>query len=88
VATFVVGFIVGASLAALAIIVIAPSRKVRAERALPQEDVAKLLLGEDPDEPSIPPEATADDVEHPRTYDASELQALRSIGQRQGRRRR
>jgi hypothetical protein len=87
-ATFVVGFIVGASIAALAIIVIAPSRRVRAERALPQEDVTKLLLGEDPDEPSIPPEVPADDVQHPRAYDASELQALRSIGRDKGRRRR
>jgi hypothetical protein len=85
--TFVVGFIVGASLAALLIIVIAPSRRVRSERALPREDVTRLLLGQNPDEPTMPPEPT---VDHPRNYDASELQALRNIGQGRtaGRRRR
>jgi hypothetical protein len=86
VTTFVVGFIVGASLAALLTIVIGPSRRVRSEQSLPREDVTRLLLGEDPDEPTNPPVPTPD---HPRAYDASELQALRNIGQRraQGRRR-
>jgi hypothetical protein len=79
VTTFVVGFIVGASLAALLLIVIAPSRRVRAEPELPAEDVTRLLLGEDPDEATIPPENA--EAEHPRNYDASELQALRNIGQ-------
>jgi hypothetical protein len=85
VATFVVGVIVGASLAALLIIVIAPSRRVRAEQPMEREDVTRLLLGEDPDEATIPPEPT---VDHPRAYDVAELQALRKIGQgRQSRRR-
>jgi hypothetical protein len=88
VTTFIVGFIVGASLAALLLIVIAPSRRVRAEPELPPEDVTRLLLGEDPDEATIPPENAEGD--HPRNYDASELQALRNIGQGRtsGRRRR
>ena len=86
--TFVVGFIVGASLAALLLIVIAPSRRVRAEPELPPEDVTRVLLGEDPDETTIPPENA--DAEHPRNYDAAELQALRNIGEGRtaGRRRR
>ena len=86
--TFVVGVIVGASLAALLIIVIAPSRRVRAEQPMEREDVTRLLLGQDPDEATIPPEPSAD---HPRAYDPSELQALRKIGQGRpssGRRRR
>jgi hypothetical protein len=86
VATFVVGFIVGASLAALLIIVIAPSRRVREEPDLRREDVTRLLLGQDPDEPTMPP--TVSD-EHPRAYDATELQALRNLGKtRAGSRRR
>jgi hypothetical protein len=87
VTTFVVGFIVGASLAALLTIVIGPSRRVRSEHSLPREDVTRLLLGEDPDEPTIPPAPAPD---HPRSYDPAELQALRNIGQRrqQGRRSR
>ena len=85
--TFVVGFIVGASLAALLIIVIAPSRRVRSEDGMPSEDVTRLLLGEDPDEISLPPEGA--EIDHPRAYDAKELQALRNIGQqRAGSRRR
>ena len=84
--TFVVGFIVGASLAALLIIVIAPSRRVRQEPDLLREDVTRLLLGQDPDEATIPPSVSD---EHPRAYDPSELQALRNLGKtRAGTRRR
>jgi hypothetical protein len=75
--TFLVGFIVGLSLAALMAIVIGPSRRVRAEERLGRDEVTRLLLGENPDEPTSPPEP----VEHPRNYDTAELQALRSIGQ-------
>jgi hypothetical protein len=39
-----------ACLVALAIIVVAPWRKVRAEHGLPEEVEARLLLGEDPKE--------------------------------------
>jgi len=87
VTTFVVGFIVGASLAALLIIVIAPSRRVRSEPEMPREEVTRLLLGQNPDEPTMPPTPSN---EHPRAYDPSELQALRNIGQPRaaGRRRR
>jgi hypothetical protein len=77
--TFVVGFIVGGSLVALLTIVIAPSRRVRSEQALPREHVTRLLLGQDPDEATIPP---APSDEYPRPYDARELQELRNIGER------
>ena len=52
---FVVGVVVGASIVALLMIVIAPSRRVRAEPPLPRDVEHKLLLGEDPDQPTIPP---------------------------------
>lgn len=46
-----VAIVVGsACLVALAIIVVAPWRKVRAEHRLPEEVEARLLLGEDPQE--------------------------------------
>jgi hypothetical protein len=82
--TFLVGFVVGAAVVALATIVIAPSRRVRSERAVAREDVTRLLLGQDPDEPT----SQVPVAEHPRNYDASELAALRSIGQRGARGRR
>jgi hypothetical protein len=87
VATFLVGFIVGASIVALATIVIAPSRRVRAEERMDSEDVTRILLGQDPDEPTTQT-PIVDVTDHPRNYDTSELQALRNIGQRTGGRRR
>jgi hypothetical protein len=85
VAPFIVGFIVGASVAGLLAIVLWPSRKVREEQAIPRDDVTKLLLGEDPDDRTMPPSPP----EHDRAYDAKELQALRNLDQsRQTSRRR
>ena len=80
---FAVGLVVGASVAALAMIVIAPSRRVRAERPLPPEVEAAVLLGrrpEDSDEPPAP--------EHPRLYSEADIDALRRLGPDQPRRRR
>jgi hypothetical protein len=82
---FVVGIVVGASAAALLMIVIAPSRRVRAERPLPRDVEAKLLLGQDPDQPTIPPPPR---VDHPRQYSPNELAALQRLGQEQAKRRR
>ena len=65
-------------------ILIAPSRRVRAEPPLSREEETKLLLGQDPDQPTIPPEPSAD---HPRQYTPSELAALQRLGQEQSRRR-
>jgi hypothetical protein len=81
---FVVGIVVGASAAALLMILIGPSRRVRAEPPLPREVATKLLLGQDP-EPTIPPPPR---VEHPRQYTANELAALQRIGQEQQQQRR
>ena len=82
---FAVGIIVGASVVLLLMIVIGPSRRVRAERPLPPEVEAKLLLGQDPDQPTIPPPPR---VEHPRHYSPNELAALQKLGEEQQRRRR
>jgi hypothetical protein len=82
---FVVGIVVGASAAALIIIVLAPSRRVRAERPLPRDVESKLLLGQDPDQPTIPPPPRTD---HPRQYSPNELAALQRIGHEQAKRRR
>ena len=80
-----VGIIVGASAAALLMILIAPSRRVRAERPLDRDVEAKLLLGQDPEQPTIPPPPRS---EHPRQYSANELAALQRLGQEQQQRRR
>lgn len=74
---FVVGLVVGASAATLLLIVIPPWRRVRAEKRLDRDVETRLLLGEDPDEVSIPPEAS---VEQPRQYTAEELAQLRRLG--------
>jgi hypothetical protein len=82
---FVVGAVVGASAVALLTIVIAPWRRVRQERPLAPDVEAKLLLGQDPDQPTIPP---APRVEHPRQYSPNELAALQRLGEQSRRRRR
>jgi hypothetical protein len=84
VVTFLVGIVVGASVVALLMIVIGPSRKVRAEHPLPRDVEAKLLLGQDPEQPTIPPPPR---VEQPRQYSPNELAALQKLGQDQPRRR-
>jgi hypothetical protein len=84
VVTFLVGIVVGASVVALVMIVIGPSRRVRAEQPLPRDVEAKLLLGQDPEQPTIPPPPR---VEHPRQYSPNELAALQKLGQEQPRRR-
>ena len=73
---FVVGVVVGASIVALATIVIAPSRRVRAEPPLPREVEYKLLLGEDPDKDTTIPPPSAD---HPAPYSPSDLAELRRL---------
>jgi hypothetical protein len=85
VVAFVVGIVVGASAAALLMILIAPSRRVRAEPPLSREAETKLLLGQDPEMPTIPP---APRQEHPRQYTATELAALQRLGHEQQQTRR
>jgi hypothetical protein len=85
---FVVGLIVGASAVALLTILIAPSRRVRAEPPLPRDVETSLLLGQDPDQAITPPEPPND---HPAPYSPNDLAALRRLsteGQSRGRRKR
>ncbi len=82
---FVVGIVVGASAAALLMILIAPSRRVRSEPPLSRDAETRLLLGQDPEQPTIPPPPRE---EHPRQYTANELAALQRLGQEQQQRRR
>jgi hypothetical protein len=82
---FFVGLVVGASVVALLMIVIAPSRRVRAEPPLPRDIATKVLLGEDPDQPTIPPPS----ADHPAPYSPSDLAELRRLSaENRGRRRR
>jgi hypothetical protein len=81
---FFVGLVVGASAVGLLMILIAPSRRVRAEPPLPRDVETKLLLGEDPDQPTIPPPST----DHPAPYSPSDLAELRRLGSEQRSRRR
>ena len=85
--SFVVGLIVGASLVALLMIVIAPSRRVRAEHPLPRDVETSLLLGQDPDE-AVAPEASSK-PDHPAPYSPNDLAELRRLStEGRGRRKR
>jgi hypothetical protein len=81
---FLVGIVVGACAAAVLMILIAPSRRVRAEHPLPPDVEAKLLLGQDPEQPTIPPPPR---VDHPRQYSPNELAQLQKLGDEESRRR-
>ena len=72
---FFVGVVVGASIVGLLVILIAPSRRVRAEPPLPRDVATKLMLGEDPDQHTIPPPSDA----HPAPYSPSDLAELRRL---------
>jgi len=72
---FLVGLVVGASCVAVLMIVIAPSRRVRAEPPLPRDVATKVMLGEDPDQPTIPPPSS----DHPAPYSPSDLAELRRL---------
>ena len=74
--SFVVGLIVGASLVGLLMIVVAPSRRVRAEHPLPRDVETSLLLGQNPDEVT-PPEPPRPD--HPAPYSPNDLAELRRL---------
>jgi hypothetical protein len=74
--SFFVGLVVGASLVALLAILVAPSRRVRAEPPLPRDVETSLLLGEDPDQSAAPTEAETDE---PPTYSPNDLAELRRL---------
>ncbi|HEX5615437.1 MAG TPA: hypothetical protein VFZ83_09825 [Acidimicrobiia bacterium] len=82
---FLVGVVCGLSLAGLLWIVIAPSRRARAETGLDPEVETRLLLGEIPDDED-PPASESSEPEHPRQYGPHELQALRRLGQQPSKR--
>ena len=82
---FIVGLVVGASVAAFLMILIGPSRKVRAEGALPPDVEAKLLLGQDPEQPTIPPPPR---VDHDQPYTPNELAELQRLGDQRKRKKR
>ena len=62
----------------LLVIVLAPSRRVRAEARLDREVETRLLLGVDPDVTSETAVVPAED--HHSDFGAAELQALRQLG--------
>jgi hypothetical protein len=86
--SFVVGLIVGASLAGLLTILIAPSRRVRAEPPLPRDVESSILLGEDPDEASAPEAPESDEPPAYSPNDLAELRRLSAETRSRGRRKR
>ncbi len=83
-AEFVVGVVVGVSVTALLFIVTGPSRRVRAEHRLSDDEETEILMGRVPGTEGA---VQSPPVPHPREYDAGELQALRRLGSDSGKRR-
>jgi hypothetical protein len=77
-AGFFAGVVAGVALVGLVLIVLTPSRRLRAEARIDREIETRLLLGVDPE----PGERTTDgEVDHaPAELTAKELQELRRIG--------
>jgi hypothetical protein len=77
-AGFFAGVVTGIAAVGLLLIVLTPSRRVRAEARLDREVETRLLLGVDPEgdteRATVPPD------DRPTDFDAAELQALRQIG--------
>ena len=81
-AGFFAGVIAGVALVGLILIVLTPSRRLRAEARIDQEIETRLLLGVDPEATDQHPVVDADasvDATH-GDFGAKELQELRSIG--------
>jgi len=78
-----VGIVVGASLAGLVVILVG-SRKVRAEGPLERDVETKLLLGRDPEEPTIPPAIASPASGSSHNYTSAELAQLRRLGVQRG----
>lgn len=75
-AGFLVGFVVGGAVVGLAVIVIAPSRRVRRETGIDDEIQTRILLGVDPE----PRTAPVVEIPHPRDYDRDDIKALEELG--------
>jgi hypothetical protein len=84
VVAFFVGLVVGASTVALLVILIAPSRRVRAEPPIPRTSKRACCSARIPSR-RRPAESTED---HPAPYSASDLAELRRLGSEQRQRRR
>lgn len=86
-AEFFAGVVTGVAAVALLVIVLAPSRRVRAEARLDREVETRLLLGVDPEDATEAEDTP--NVEHRAEFGPAELQALRKLGTEQaGSRRR
>jgi hypothetical protein len=88
VAEFLVGLVAGLSIAGLLWIVVAPSRRARAETGIDPDVEAALLLGGKPEDDAEATDASPSAPEHDRPYGPEELQALRKLGSAPRRRRR
>jgi len=78
-AGFFAGVIAGVALVGLILIVLTPSRRLRAEARIDQEIETRLLLGVDPEAGDRA--TTEPDLEHAHAdFGAKELQELRNIG--------
>lgn len=85
-AEFVAGFVVGAAVVGIIVIVVGPTRRVRAETGIDDEIETRILLGLDP-EPDL---ADVVGIAHPREYtddDISELEALAKAPQARSKKR-
>jgi hypothetical protein len=78
-AQFFAGVIAGIAAVGLLVIVLAPSRRVRAEARLDREVETRLLLGVDPEITSETAAVPAAE-DHQPDFGAAELQALRQLG--------
>ena len=67
----VVVIIVGLALVALVAIIVAPSRKVRAERPLPGDVEARVLLGESPRDIAATLDAREEQARHEHEHQPS-----------------
>ena len=81
-AGFFAGVVAGMAAVGLVLIVLTPSRRVRAEARLDREIETRLLLGVDPDidDAGFAKPEESSSPEHQPDYDAADLQALRQIG--------
>ena len=80
-AGFFAGVVAGVATLGLLLIVLTPSRRLRAEARIDREIETRLLLGVDPeldDEESASSDRS--EPERPHDYGDAELQALRQIG--------
>jgi len=77
VAEFLVGVVLGVSVAALLFIIVGPTRRVRAERPVTEDDEAEILMGHLPCRDATGQE---EPVQATDEYKTEDLQALRRLG--------